>query len=260
MVDEVYANQRGWIAEKLSSTSKIPDGAFSSKNGVRMSGYGEQYMIAAMPHRMALAADGTYFVTTNPTIGTGVAHALNTSHDATKGLFAIYNSNPVGGKSVYLDNMRLILTGTAPATCTGQDFLVVTDQTSMLPTANSVTRTPVNVNSGDSTQPGAVVYAFNAGTLTIPTAGATRRNVSRIKIATGQVISGDEFVVEFGYAGMPGGHGGATAVRATDTGRRVSHAPPVVIAPGHWAVIYRWFTTETTNAPNFEYELAHFER
>jgi hypothetical protein len=260
MADDVYSYIRGWVAEKLSSTSKIPDGALSSKSGIRLTGYNEQICVTPMARRHVLAADGTYFVTTNPTIGTGVAHALNTSHDATKGLFAIYNSNPTGGKSIHLDYLRLIFVGTATATSTSNDFVMATDTGAMTPTANSALRTPVNVNSGDSTASGALVYAFAAGTLTIPAASATRRITGRVHMNTGVTVNGDEYVVQFGHDVLPPASGGATAARATDTARKVAHAPPMVIAPGHWGLIYRYGLAEATNTPTYEYELAHYER
>ncbi len=37
-------------------------------------------------------------------------------------------------------------------------------------------------------------------------------------------------------------------------------APKIVLEPGEWLVLHRWWLTESTNAPTFEFELGVAER
>jgi hypothetical protein len=227
----------------------------------RGSSYNESYVQSVVPTKHLLSDEGSYFTVVNPTVGTGVAHATQTSFSSTAALFAIFNSAPVGGTNINLDYLRLIVTGTAPATSLFTDFLVQLDSASRTPTANNVALTAVNMNYNSPTKGYAQVQAFNAGSLTVPAQSTvTSRNASRIRVVTGQVITGDEYVIQFGGVDTVAGQGGLTAVRATDPGRRVAHAPPVQIAPQTWGVIYRWSPGEATNVLNAEYEIGFWER
>jgi hypothetical protein len=225
----------------------------------RGSKYNESAVVSYVPTMHMLAEEGSYFTATNPTPGTGVAQALVTSFSSTSGLFAIFNSAPVGGVNIYLDYLRLIYTA-VPATAIGQDFVFAIDSTSRAPTAGNVSITPINMNYNANTKAFAQVQAFNGAALTLPASSVTTRNAARVRVATGQLIAGDEIVIAFGREGIAGGQGGNTAVRATDTARKVTNAPPIMVAPQTWLTIHRWWTTETTTAPSMEYELGYYER
>lgn len=228
----------------------------------RGTAYNEQVVQSMVPTMHPLAEEGSYYTVTNPTPGTGVAHALTTAFSSTAALFSLFNSAPIGGPNVYLDYLRLIETATAPATSLSQDFLIQLDQAlSRAPTAGNVALTAVNMNLGSANKGFANWQAFNAAALTVPAqATATTKNASRIHIATGQVILGDENVILFGGVDKPGHGGGSTAVRAADTGRRVTNAPPIMCAPQTWLTIFRWGVGEATNVPSYEYEIGYWER
>ena len=228
----------------------------------RATSYNETVVQSMVATKHTLSEEGSYFTIINPTPGTGVAHALTTAFSSTAALFSLFNSAPIGGPNVYLDYLRLIETGTAPATSLQQDFVIQLDQAlNRAPTANNVALTAVNLNLGSGNKGFASWQAFNAGSLTVPAqATASTKNASRIHIATGQVILGDCNVIQFGSVDTVPGQGGATAVRATDLARRVTHAPPVMCAPQTWLTIFRWGIGEATNVPTYEYEIGYWER
>jgi hypothetical protein len=224
----------------------------------RSSRYNEAYVQSITPTKHILADEGQYFVATNPTIGTGVAHALLTAYTSTSALFVIRNNDSTGGKRIYLDYMRLLLTA-APAAGVSLEFALQVDSASRAPTANNVAITPVNVNSDSSTASVANVQAFSAGALTVPAPGSTARTVGRGRIPTGINVVGDEYVLQCG-TDCPGPSGVLTAIRATQPARLLAGMAPIVIGPTQSLVIYRWSLTETTTAPSYEYELGWWER
>lgn len=235
----------------LDTTENTPD-----RGGM----YQEGYSHIIMPGNKMAADEGSYFAATNPTPGTGVAHALVTAFTATAALFAIQNKAPAGSKlRVYLDFLRLILTA-APTATTAMQFVVQTDSTSRQPTANNVPIVPVNVNNDDATGSISNVQAFSAGSLTVPAATGTARTVDRFSIPTSLGIVGDEYLVQFGATDHAGAQSGLTAVRATAPAKLVTTANPVIIGAQQWAVIFMWWLTEATTAPSFEYSLGLIER
>jgi hypothetical protein len=226
---------------------------------IRVGIYGDQSVESRVPTKHLLADEGSYFLATNPIIGTGVAHALVTAFAATSGLFVIKNNGPSNGKRIYLDYLRLMVTAIGTA-CVSEEFAFVLDSGNRAPTAGNVAVVPVNTN-GDVPSAGtiAVLQAFSAGALTVP-AAVTPRTVGRVKMPVGVNIVGDEYVIQFGSTDPGVGSGVLTAIRAVQPAKIVAHAAPIVIGGGQSLVIHRWGLTEATTAPSFEYELAWWER
>jgi hypothetical protein len=224
----------------------------------RLSRYGEPYVLPMIPTKHLLADEGQYFVTTNPTIGTGVAQALITSFTNTSALFVIKNNDSAGGKRIYFDYMRLMLTA-APTAGVSLEFVLQLDSANRTPTAGAVTLTPVNVNADSSASSVAAVQAFSAAALTVPPTTTTSRTVGRGRIPTGVNIIGDEYVLQCGVD-CPGPSGVLTAIRAAQPARLLAGMAPIVIGPQQYLVIYRWSLTEATTAPSYEYELGWWER
>lgn len=65
---------------------------------------------------------------------------------------------------------------------------------------------------------------------------------------------GDELVVQFGGTDMAGYGSSATA------SRKVSVAPPIVLGPQQYAVVYMWVPGNATTAGQYEFECGHWER
>lgn len=138
--------------------------------------------------------------------------------------------------------------------------MVDIDITNRAPTAGNVSIVPVNVNGDDGTQSIATFQAFSAAALTVPASISTTRRVARFRINTGQVITGDTYLVQFGAVDFLSGKAPLAVVRATDNGMISVNAPPFIIGPQQYGTIYRWSPGEATNVANFEYELGWFER
>jgi len=154
-----------------------------------------------------------------------------------------------------------MMSGTAPTATTVMEFAVKLDVKDRTPTAGNVTVIPVCSNGDARTSKTiANIQAFNAAGITVPSSGTAATTVSRTRIPTSLGITGDEYIVQFGYEDIPGTIPGLTAVRATAPARLVTGAPPIIIAPQQWCVIYMWWLTAATTAPGFEYELTWIER
>lgn len=256
-----------YVARLKSYFSKTLDGLgqpITAPGGIRRGPYGDLSVMAlAAASEHPLADEGSWFVATNPTPGTGVAYALQTSFsDTANGLFVIQNNQPAGGANLWLKYIKLILTGTAPASTTSMDFTIRTDTSAMTPTAGSVqiaggagAQTIFETNHPDATAPQVNIWAFSAGAMTVPATSASGRRVGRIHIPTNVAVSGDEYEVQFGAPDRNSGSAGLTAARATAPARMVAHAAPVVLQPQSWAVVTMWWNGAATNTPNFEYEL-----
>lgn len=215
--------------------------------------------VGMMSSRQMLAANGSYFVVTNPTIGTGILSAVVTAWSATaNGLFMVQNTNAPGGKTIYFDYLSLILTGTAPTATTAMKFDFWNEIGLVTGTTAVATRTPVNLNSA-TYNTGAVVQGFNAGQITIPAAVGARRALGTAVCSTSLGVTGDNYVVQFGADGTPSGTAGLTAVRATAPTRIVTNTVPVIVPPGSTSWINMYWLTQATNAGTYEFEFAFAE-
>lgn len=209
-----------------------------------------------------LAASGKYFNVTNPTPGTAIAYANQTTFSATaNGLFMVSNNNPVNGANIQIDSLTLFQTATAPATTLAARFEVYNETGIVAMTGNVATRTPVQLNTGSGfvQTTGAVVQSFAAGAGTVPAAVGTRRLIDIINLNIGVSVIHDTWVLDFGADGPTPGTAGLTAARATDSARITAMAAPVIIAPQTTAWINAWTLTGTTNAPSYEFSLKYIE-
>lgn len=212
--------------------------------------------------RQMLAAAGKYFVVTNPTPGTAIAYALQTGFSATaNGLFAIKNTNTVGGANIQLDYLKLKQTATVPTGTLVMNFEAYNETGLVAMTGNVATRTPVQLNQGAGfTQAtGAVVQSFAAGAATVPAAVGTRVLQSIGSINTGVAVVHDTYIMNFGADGVLGGTAGLTAARATASATIASQMAPVIIAPQTTSWLNMWWVTQAANTPSFEFELAFIE-
>ncbi len=217
--------------------------------------------IGLLTSRQMIAAAGGYFNVTNPTPGTAIAYANQTSFSATaNGLFSISNGNSPNGKTIQLDSLTLFQTATAPATTLAARFEVYTESAIVAITTNAAARTPVNVNPAfANSTTGATVTSFAAGAATVPAAGASRRLIDIINLNIGVSVVHDTWVIDFGADGPTPGTAGLTAARATDSARITAMAAPVTIAPGCSAIINAWTLSGSSNVPSYEFSLKYIE-
>lgn len=214
-------------------------------------------VVNQLSQQQQLAQQGAVFVTNCQTVGTAIAYAALTTYSATaNGLFVIANNAPSGGKSIYLKQLELFQTATPPV---GTTWTVdAWNETGIVVGLTAViTRTPVQVNAAVAQTSVATVQAFNAGAITIPAAVGTRRQVGQGWIQVGVCLVKDCYAIDFGGDAILAGSGGATAVRAVDTARKVGQMPAIIIPPQTTTWLNLWGCG--ANAPSFEYNLTHYE-
>lgn len=215
--------------------------------------------VGLLSSRQLLAAGGSYFKVTNPTPGTAIVWANQTAFSATaNGLFVIANA---GAKTIYLDQLWLKQTATAPTGTLSMNFEVYNETGQVTGTGNVATRTPVCTNTGASQATGAVVQSFAAGAITIPAvaSGATRRLQDVGSIPTGVTVAHDTFTINFGDDGPTTGKSGLTAARATDPAALVTRMAPIIVAPATTSWINAWWVTAAANVPSLEFSLGYIE-
>ena len=209
--------------------------------------------------RQGLAAAGKMFTVTNPTPGTAIAYANQTSFSATaNGLFSISNSNATGGANIILDKLWLKPTATAPTGTLTLRLETYLESAITALTTLAVARTPINLNSGSTNTTGATVTTFAAGAGTVPAAVGTRRLTNVVGGPTGVTVAHDEFTYDFS-GDQPSFKNGGAAARATDPAAFQFAASPVIVAPGHTAFLNLWWVTSGVNVPSFEFALNYIE-
>lgn len=220
------------------------------------------FPVSKLSSRERLIKAGKMYVVTNPTPGTAIAHALVTSFSATaNGLFVIANNNPANsGVNIYLDQLMLCQTATAPTGTLVKHFEVYNETGIVAGTTAVATRTPVNLNPAFANSgTNAVVQSFAAGAITIPSSVGTRRLMSVWTMPTGVTVAHDTFHLTFGDDGPPVSKTGLTAARATDPATLISSAPAVVITPQTTSWINMWWVTAAANTPSYEFALTYAE-
>lgn len=242
------------IAKLLSAIAKSPDG--TRDPGQRNSAYGERHVLSVVPTKHLIAEEGSYFVTTNPTPGTTVAAAVQAAFSDTVAAFVIRNTDVSGGKSIFLDYIKLMVS-VAPASAVSAQYAgKLEPSTPRAATAGNAAPVPQNANGGVATKAMAAIDAFTgAAFLTVPAASTNARLVSRGALRGVIPVVGDELVLGFGAVDPAGGAGGPS------TGsRQGGNAAPVVIPPGGSYTLHVWFPSNATTGLSAEYEIGHWER
>jgi hypothetical protein len=258
----------GFVAQKVLP-QPTPDNSSAGAN-IRLGTYGEVAVNNYILKKHALAAEGSYFVTTNvPGTSAGAGPASIASYANTAAWWFLQNNNPAGGPTVYPDYLKIIVTGAQTGgTITNVNFAVIRDVATPLSlqvtTATSLaTATPVNTKAGGN--PSGCVFGYQAGTTALVNVAPSSASavVGRASLGVGGVsgrgLIGDEYVLDFG-ATDPAPYQGLTATEAVLAGRRVSILPPLAIPPGQQIMIVPWWPTATTVGMNYEFELTHVER
>lgn len=235
--------------QRILPAPRLPDGTVNTESN-RATGYGES-VVVVVPSKMAFLADeGSYFCTLNPTPGTGIAgHAAPTTFDNTKPFVMIKNNDTVGGKSIYLDYIKLTET-VAGAGGTLNYATHVLDAGAGYSSGGS-TLTPVSPNLNVNGQTIAQVYAGAV----VATAGGSQRVVTSQRRRTIIPVVGDVCIFDFGgqasSSGMP--TEGVTELE------RIFKCPPVIIAPQGFYKLVLWRGSQS-GADSLEVEIGHWER
>lgn len=238
--------------------SKTNEGSYQPS---RLGGRGEQVVLPMGRNLVSLCDEGAFFRGGNPTIGTGIIHALTTAWSATAAIACLRNTDAEGAKRLYPAFIRLYTGATAigMTAATSIEWAITIDNTNRYASGGTVI--PMSNNSMDSSQAtianltfGAVVLTAASGSVRIAARGAFPRR------AAPAMVTGDQFLWEFGMEGPPtvGVIGSATPATAPAT--FYAPVPPVVIGGGDSMNFHLWYPAGATTAPTYEFEIGCWER
>jgi hypothetical protein len=197
-----------------------------------------------------LAEEGTFFVASNPTPGTGIAgQPSQASFDETKPLMIVYNG---GNYSIY--PLYLRLTCTAASTGNTVQRFTQTIDTGNKKSAGGTLLTAVNTNMGSSVASSAVV---TFGAPTASAAGGSRRILSTQTYRTALGVVGDVYQFSWGHEQ---GNDPASLITSGTAIANVSFSfAPVVIGPNQSFLINQWAASQV-GAASYEVEFGYTER
>lgn len=209
------------------------------------------------PNRNQFAAEGSYLVVTNPTIGTGVTWvdsgiAAQQAFVDTGPNFWIHNNEPAGGRTIYLDYLKLISTKVGASGVSVQFAVILDPIPRRITTNNMLNVVPVTTASGLSNVATPSILVQNSATASVFTASST---VSKL-VARGAVggINIAAHVYGLTFGDLKGGKMGVGAADGTGApGRCWDACPAVSINPGQDCSIYFWCPSAADNLdPEFE--------
>lgn len=225
--------------------------ADGTSRDMRISPYGE-LMAYDLGNRHALADEGSYFVATNPTVGTGIAGiAASDGFNAAETFLFMRNTDAT--KRVYLDYIKLQATA-AGTNGTNFSYAITTDKgTSRIGTGGSAI-TPVNTNLANSA--GAPSVTVQAGAVASAAASADVRLISSGLLRTVIKVVGDTYVFVFG--GAPGVVS-PMAQAGTAICNMVIPVAPVVLGQNDQLLLHEFGASQTVGA-SYTFEVGFWVR
>jgi len=197
-----------------------------------------------------LVNEGSYFIVTNPTPGTGIAGiAAANGYDATEALCTIRNSH--ASKKLVLDHIKLQPTaaGASGTTCT---FALHKDKGNSRWASGGTAYTPVNANLESDLVSGADVH-FGALVTDAATADVVKLSSGTLRPVI--LVVGDEVLFDF-----TGKHASTSALfEGTLVCKQAVHQPPVVLNPGE-ELILAINAASQSGASSFEFEIGFYLR
>lgn len=229
----------------------MPDGI---DGRLRASRYGDLSVTPLWNTQHGLADEGSYFVSTNPAPGTGLATiAAPTTLADTSPFILLFNGHKPGGKRAYIDFCKLICTAPGTAGTALHAAVKVDGQNPLRYTSGGSVITPVNVNMDDQTVSGLQVWA---GAIVATAASVAVRLVDHAILRPVIPVIGDTYYLNFGGAENMVG---SLAPAGTAVAQQSFNMPPAVIGPQQWAAIHLWLPSQSA-ASSYEFALAHIER
>ena len=215
----------------------------------RGSSYGETVMQSLMgAHTPLLAAEGSYWTASNVP-GTPITNAIVTGFVATTPTLVLFNSNPVGGKSIYPVRFKtqIVAAGTTSSDFQGQILVDTGNRKTSGGTVLTAASPNLNVLN---TATGAII---TMGAITAPAANASRiihaqKYRSVIKVAS------DRYTWEFGGS-VPVAQG--APLEGTLQVDMVIQVAPVCLPPQCSLILYTYGTAmgtaDSMDFSTFEY-------
>jgi hypothetical protein len=225
---------------------------------IRLTKYGEAMVASICPTTHIIADEGSFFTTSSPTPGTGLAFAITAAASDTAGNFLLIKNNDnvsdtPNNKRIYLSYIKLICT-VAPVTATAGHFKINTDGflTSRY-TSGGTVLIPANVNMDLANNSIVQVYA---GALTTVALSSSSRQLSRGVIRSQIPVVNDEYIWHFGSVDFEANQ----AIGTTTAIRESIPCPPIVLGPQQSFTLGLWFPGNATTAGSFEVECGWWER
>lgn len=255
---------QGIVARLLSAISRGTDGQPSNVQGPRMMAYNEQGVIGLMGFSShPLADEGSYFKIANATPGTGLATiATPTAFSDTSPFFIVQNNEPVGGRSVYMDFVRLSLT--VPGTLSTS--LRLTTKLDPVSTRYSSGATMIvnatGATGGQIVNPRSSLASFTSiaawvGPLVATAASQNARLLCPDLVLRAAIaVALDSYLIKFGGGDMPVTGAVLNGAAPSDI---VKPHEPVIIEPGHAFLGHIWAPAQTV-AASMQFEAAGWLR
>lgn len=257
-------NAQGWVARLYTSIRAALDKAPSDQTGPRMWTDNAQVVMGMMGFGSHLLADeGSYFKIGNATPGTGLATlAAPVAFAGTSPFLIVQNNEPAGGRSIYLDFLRLVCT--APGTLGASLHITTrldpiatryTSGATMIVNAAGATGGQI-VNPKSSGAAPATVAAW-AGPLVATAESSGVRPLAPDLIPRAVIpVAADSYLLKFGGADAPVSAAAKNGVVPSDF--LIPHEP-VIIDPGHAFLAHLWLPTQSA-ASSYQIEIAGWLR
>lgn len=230
-------------------SSKYAD---QSQHPMRLSAYGEPKVESMHGSKLwAVAGEGSAWVATNPTPGTGITGTVAaTAVSDTHPLLYLRNN---GLKTIVLDYIRLFVTAVG-SNGTNFNLTVKTDSGNDRYTSGGTVITPVNPNQGVIGASGAFLAM---GALTTATVTAAARLVWNTCARDVIKVLGDVYTLDFGAsAHVPTG----MVIDGSATVDHVYKVPAVILPPGAMMTLSDWAASQSSAAAAYELNMAWVER
>lgn len=205
----------------------------------RSTRYGEIMTVPLHQKMYGLIEDGTYFIATNPTMGTGIAGiAASTSYDAAEHLLLLRNTST--SKRLYLDFIDIVCTAAGAAgTTTG--FTMVLDTGTTRYTSGGSTITPVNPNM-ETNESAECTLKF--GALVTTAASADVRPLGDFLVRTVIKVVGDSYRFTFGDSNASWQCAGAS-LDGTTSAKVTIPCPGVVLGETDQFLLSDWAASQS---------------
>ena len=221
----------------------------------RASKRGELYTQSISKGTLALAKEGSSFLATTPTPGTGIAGiAAANGYVATEALCTIRNTASAGdtAKRLYIDYIKLQPT-VAGANGTNITYATHKDKGNSRWASGGTAYTAVNMDLGSDVSTNAGVH-FGALVTDAATADVVKLQSGNLRTAI--AVVGDETVLDFGGGQAPGA---SSLFEGTLICKQVVRHVPVVLNPGE-ELILTVNAASQSGATSFEFEVCFWER
>ena len=240
-----------WAETRRDLPSTISEGSPGPLRGSRRGELAVQQLHGKLH---GLADEGSYFVATNPTVGTGVAGiAAADGFDDLETLAFLRNTESAAtGKRIYLDYILLVPTA-AGTNGTTFSFAAKIDKGNNRFASGGSAITPVCPNM-DSTNTSVATLRFGAVVTTAASADA--RLVASGLLRSVIKVVGDRYLFDFGTTdrGL-----GSHLVAGTAIANITIPCAPVVLGPGQMFLLHE-FAASQSAAASYTFEMGWWER